>query len=130
MDGNTEVCAARLYIVDEHDSVRSALADYLDRASNLTVVGHAADVDNALEEIKRDRPDVVLVEVKRTDGMGLEIIRQVSRLPDAPQLIVFTSYPTKWEEEAAVRAGASLYVLKDIKSDELVEHISALAEHT
>jgi two-component system response regulator DevR len=123
------VCAVRLYIVDEHDSVRSALAEYLDRGSNLSVVGHAADVESALEEIARDQPGVVLVEVKRTDGMGLEIIRQISRLPDAPQLIVFTSYPTKWEKEAAVRAGASLYVLKDIKSDELIEHISELAEH-
>jgi DNA-binding NarL/FixJ family response regulator len=125
----TEVCAARLYIVDEHDSIRLALAEYLDRASNLTVVGHTANVDDALEEIREAQLDVVLVEVKRTDGMGLEIVRKISRLPDAPQLIVFTSYPTKWEEDAATRAGASLYVLKDIKSDELVEHISELAEH-
>jgi DNA-binding NarL/FixJ family response regulator len=123
------VCPARLYIVDEHDPVRSALAEYLERATNLTVIGHTADAEAAFADVQREQPDVILVEVKRTDGLGLEIVRQLSRLPYSPQLIVLTSYPTRWEKEAAARAGASLYVLKNINSDVLIQHISELAAH-
>ncbi len=120
---------ARVYIADEHDPVRSALADRLDRASNLTVIGHDSDAEQVLRDIRHHKPDVVLVEVKRSDGLGLEIVRQIAMLPDAPRPIVLTSYASRWEEEAAGRAGASLYLLKDIDSGELIRYISELVEY-
>jgi DNA-binding NarL/FixJ family response regulator len=123
------MCPARLYIVDEHDSVRSALADRLNRASELTVIGHSGDANQVLEDIQAEAPDVVLVEVKRRDGMGLEIVRQISELSDPPCLVVLTSYPTEWEEEAAVRAGATSYMLKDLDSEELIRHLSEICPH-
>lgn len=122
------VCPARLYIIDENDTVRSALVDRLDRAANLTVVGHAGDAELVLRDIRSDKPDVVLVEVKRSDGMGLEIVRQIASLPKSPQLVVLTSYSTEWEEAAAHRAGATSYLLKDIDSEDLIRRISELAE--
>ena len=120
------MCPARLYIVDEHDSVRSALADRLSRASELTVLGHSGDANQVLEDIQAEEPDVVLVEVKRSDGMGLEIVRQISGLSDPPCLIVLTSYPSEWEEEAANRAGATSYMLKDLDTEELIRYISEI----
>ena len=120
------MCPARLYIVDEHDSVRSALADRLSRASELTVLGHSGDANQVLEDIQAEEPDVVLVEVKRSDGMGLEIVRQISGLSDPPCLIVLTSYPSAWEEEAANRAGATSYMLKDLDTEELIRYISEI----
>ena len=120
------MCPARLYIVDEHDSVRSALADRLSRASELTVLGHSGDANQVLEDIQAEEPDVVLVEVKRSDGMGLEIVRQISGLSDPPCLIVLTSYPSVWEEEAANRAGATSYMLKDLDTEELIRYISEI----
>jgi two-component system response regulator DevR len=99
------VSPARLYIIDEHDTVRSALADRLDQAANLTVVGRAGDAELVMRDIRSDKPDVVLVEVKRSDGLGLEIVRQI----------------------AARRAGANSYLLKDIDSEELIRRISELA---
>ncbi|HEY48033.1 MAG: hypothetical protein AMJ88_03595 [Anaerolineae bacterium SM23_ 63] len=121
------MCPARLYIVDEHDSVRSALADRLNRASGLTVLGHSGDANQVLQDIQAEQPDVVLVEVKRSDGMGLEIVRQISELPDPPHLIVLTSYPSEWEEEAAVRAGAASYLLKGLDTEELIRSISEIS---
>ena len=120
------MCPARLYIVDEHDSVRSALADRLNRASELIVLGHSGDAKQVLQDIKIKEPDVVLVEVKRSDGMGLEIVRQIAALPDPPQLVILTSYPSEWEEEAATRAGATSYLLKDLDTEELIRHISQM----
>ncbi|MFN2147702.1 MAG: response regulator transcription factor [Anaerolineales bacterium] len=117
------VSAAKLYIIDEHPSVRSALVERLGRAANLQVIGHGGEAASVLGEIRTGHPDVVLLEVKRKDGMGLEILRQLATLPKAPRLAVLTSYPTKWEEQAARRAGADCYLLKDIDSEELIKTI-------
>ena len=120
------MCAASVFIIDEHDSVRQALAQRLSRAGALEVIGHTGDVGDVVGHITNIAPDIVLVEIKRSDGMGLEILRQIAALPDAPKLVVLTSYPTGWEEKAARRAGASSYLLKDIDSEELIRHISNL----
>jgi DNA-binding NarL/FixJ family response regulator len=117
---------AKLYIVDEHPGVRAALVERLGRAANLQVIGHGGEAGLVVREIRNGQPDVVLLEVKRKDGMGLEILRQLASLPNAPHLAVLTSYPTKWEEQAAVRAGAECYLLKEIDSEELIKTIANL----
>ena len=117
---------ARVYIIDEHPSIRTALAERLSHASGLEVVGHAGDLDRVKGDVQSMQPDVVLLEVKRSDGMGLELLRELSAMPGAPQIVVLTSYPSSWEEEAASRAGASSYWLKDIDTEELIRRISSL----
>jgi DNA-binding NarL/FixJ family response regulator len=121
------VAQATIYIVDEHESVRSALAERLGHATNLQVIGHSGKPETILDEIQENKPSIVLLEVKRKDGMGLELLRQLAALPDPPRLAVLTSYPTKWEEEAAIRAGAEIYLLKDIDSKVLIDQIARLA---
>lgn len=118
---------ATIYIVDEHESVRSALAERLGHAANLCVIGHSGEPTVVIADIRKLKPTIVLLEVKRKDGMGLEILRQLAALPTAPRLAVLTSYPTEWEEDAASRAGAEIYLLKDIDSEDLIEHIAKLA---
>jgi DNA-binding NarL/FixJ family response regulator len=120
--------AVKLYIVDEHESVRTALAERLDRADNMLVVGHCGDAGESVEQVRDTEPDVVLIEVKRKDGMGLELLRQVSTLPNCPKVAVLTSYPSDWEQEAASRAGANYYLLKDIDLDELIGSIVSLVD--
>lgn len=122
-----EVSPARVYIVDEHPSVRLALVDRLSHAPDIQVIGHTGDAEQVLSQVEASRPDVVLVEVKRSDGLGLEIIRQVSSLAEAPRAVVLTSYSASWEHEAARRAGAAGYLLKDIDSEELIRQIVDLA---
>ncbi|MEW6568334.1 MAG: response regulator transcription factor [Chloroflexota bacterium] len=119
--------ATRIYIVDERPAVRLALVDRLSHAPNIQVIGHTGDAEEVLAKVAEGRPDVVLVEVKRSDGMGLEIIRQVTSMEGAPRALVLTSYASDWEHEAARRAGASGYVLKDIDSEELIRQIMDLA---
>lgn len=115
-----------LYIVDENEVVRSALADRLAEDETVHVVGHAANPEFVFREIAQSRPDVVLVEVKRKDGMGFEIIRRLTSLVDPPHLVVLTSYPSVWEEAAASRAGASAYLLKDLQSGDLIDQLANL----
>jgi DNA-binding NarL/FixJ family response regulator len=118
--------SATIYIVDEHESVRSALAERLGHATDLRVIGHSGEPAVVVADIRKDKPSVVLLEVKRKDGMGLEILRQLAALPHAPRLAVLTSYPTEWEEDAATRAGAEVYLLKDIDSEDLIDQIVKL----
>ena len=113
----------RLYIIDEHGPVRRALADRLSRVGLVTVVGDSGETSQAMEAIHTDGIDIVLIEIKRSDGMGLELVRQLTAPPDAPKVIVLTTYPTDWEEAAAKRAGAAAYVLKDLDAKELLRHI-------
>ncbi len=120
--------AARVYIIDEHAEVRIALAERLASESDLQVIGHSGVAEEALNTGKEEKPDVVLIEVKRSDGMGLEILRQLATLPHQPRVAVLTTYPSSWEQEAAQRAGAIAYLLKDIDSQELVRSIASLAQ--
>jgi two-component system response regulator DevR len=120
------VSASRVYIIDEHEPVRRALAERLARAGVFKIVGHTGGVTDVIDQFTKNAPDIVLVEIKRTDGMGIEILRQIATLPNAPRIVVLTSYPSAWEEKAALRAGASSYLLKDIDTEELIRHIQGL----
>jgi DNA-binding NarL/FixJ family response regulator len=120
--------AARVYIIDEHADVRTALAERLASEAELHVLGHSGDAEEAMNIGMEEKPDVVLIEVKRSDGMGLEILRQLASLPHQPRVAVLTTYPSSWEQEAAERAGAIAYLLKDIDSEELVRSIAGLAQ--
>jgi DNA-binding NarL/FixJ family response regulator len=122
-----DVGSARVFIIDEHEAVRSVLAERLNRAGQLEVVGHTGDANQALVDVRHAKPDVVLLEVKRSDGLGLELVRQVSGFSAAPIVAVLTSYPSNWEEQAASRAGASLYMLKEIDTEELIRCITGLS---
>lgn len=116
-----------LYIIDEYEKVRSALAERLSQSTSLSVLGHGSDCAMVLQEIDSLRPDIILIEVKRRDGMGLELTRQLASLSYAPRLVVLTSYQKTWEEQAAARAGAATYLLKELNSEDLIHKIETLA---
>lgn len=113
-----------VYIVEENVPVMTALADRLSLVPDIQVLGYGSDDEQAFNEIMDSRPDVVLIEVKRTDGMGFELLRKVAALSPKPKIFVLTSYPSEWEEDAAKRAGANGYLLKNLDSQELIGLIS------
>jgi two-component system, NarL family, response regulator DevR len=118
----------RIYIIDEREPVRRALAERLAQSTEVHIVGHAGEAHSALADLDGQAADVVLVEIKRTDGMGLELVRQLAASRHSPKLVVLTSYLTEWEEQAARRAGASGYLLKDIAPEELIQRVLGLLQ--
>jgi len=120
------VAKARLYLIEEHDGVRRALEERLNRSPLVEVAGHTGTADQAVKAVQQLNPDVVLIEVKRSDGLGLEILRLISSTPAKPRLVVLTSYPSFWERDAAFRAGASSYLVKSLDSEELIAHLVSL----
>ena len=115
-----------VYIVDEHEPVRTALVERLGHAERIQIIGHTGHADMVIQEVSEKKPDVVLLEVKRSDGMGLELLRQLAALASPPKLVVLTSNPSSWEKDAASRAGAVSYLLKDIESEDLIENLSLI----
>jgi DNA-binding NarL/FixJ family response regulator len=116
----------RVLIVDDHADVRHALAVRLGSAPDVAVVGEIDDADAALQQNESLRPDVLLVETKRTDGRGLELVSRLAHSEAGTKIIVLTSYLSEWEQWAAFRAGALRYLLKDIDTAQLLEQIRAV----
>ncbi len=117
----------RVFILDDHELVRRGLVDLLGSAPDLEVVGEAATAAQALRRIPAVRPDVAVLDARLPDGSGIEVCRTIrSDHPDV-RCLILTSYDDDEALFAAVMAGASGYLLKDILGSNLVEDIRHVA---
>jgi DNA-binding NarL/FixJ family response regulator len=103
--------------------VRRGVGDLLDEEDDLTVVGQAGSVTEALARIPALRPDIAVLDMRLPDGNGVELCRELRpRMPDLNCLIL-TSYTDEQAMMDAILAGAGGYVIKDIKGMELVSAV-------
>ncbi|MGV9673831.1 response regulator transcription factor [Nocardia sp. NPDC003482] len=115
-----------VFLVDDHEIVRRGLQDLLDSDPELTVVGEAGNVAEALARIPALRPDVAVLDVRLPDGNGIELCRELlSRVEDLHCLIL-TSFTDEQAMLDAILAGASGYVVKDIKGMQLADAIKTV----
>src|ERR1700740_3732364 len=112
-----------VFLVDDHEVVRRGLADLPATDPELKGVGEAGSVSEALARIPAVRPDVAVLDVRLPDGSGIELCRDL--LSDLPDLLclMLTSFTSDEAMLDAVLAGASGYVVKDIKGMELAQAI-------
>ncbi|MBI4338220.1 MAG: response regulator transcription factor [Chloroflexi bacterium] len=113
----------RLLIVDDHEVVRQGLRTLLDRREGLEVAGEAGSVAEAVREAARLSPDVVVMDVRLPDGTGVEACREIRSANPAIRVIMLTSYPDEEAVFDSIMAGASGYLLKQIRGQELVQAI-------
>ena len=117
----------RVFLVDDHEIVRRGIAQLVDAETDLEVIGEAGTVLTASRRIAATRPDVVVLDVRLPDGNGIDLCRDIrSARPDVFCLIL-TAYDDDEALRSAVLAGASGYVLKDVRSRSLVEAIRRAA---
>ncbi|MCS7296062.1 MAG: response regulator transcription factor [Dehalococcoidia bacterium] len=108
-------------IVDDHEVVRQGLKTLLERRERLAVVAEAGSVQEAVREALRTEPDVIVMDVRLPDGTGVEACREIrSHLPRTNVLMI-TSYSDDRAVMAALLAGAGGFMLKDVRSADLVE---------
>ena len=113
----------KVFLVDDHEVVRQGLIDLLSADPELDVIGEADSVAQALARIPAAAPDVAVLDVRLPDGNGIELCRDLlSRLPDL-RCLMLTSYTSDEAMLDAILAGASGYVVKDIKGMELAQAI-------
>ncbi len=113
----------RVFLLDDHEIVRRGVADLLEAEPDIVVVGEAAGATEALREVERCQPDVAVLDVRLEDGNGIEVCRDIrSQFPEIACLIL-TSFADDHAIVDASFAGAAGYVLKQIRSNDLVESI-------
>lgn len=113
----------KVFLVDDHEVVRRGLVDLLGADPELDVVGEARSVAEAMARVPAARPDVAVLDVRLPDGNGIELCRDLlSRMPDL-RCLILTSYTSDEAMLDAILAGASGYVVKDIKGMELARAV-------
>jgi DNA-binding NarL/FixJ family response regulator len=119
--------AIRVFLLDDHEVVRRGVRDLLNDEPDITVVGEAATVEQALVRVPALRPQVAVLDVRLPDGDGVTVCRELrSSMPDLACLML-TSFD---DEEAlldSIMAGASGYVLKQIQGSDLVSAVRTVA---
>jgi DNA-binding NarL/FixJ family response regulator len=118
----------KILIVDDHEVVRHGLRSLLGLEKDLRIVGEAGSVAEAVTLAERVQPHVVLLDVKLPDASGMEACQKLLAVVPLVRILILTSYAEDGTVVAAVQNGAHGYVLKDVRTDDLVRAISAVAE--
>jgi DNA-binding NarL/FixJ family response regulator len=121
-----ERTVVRLAVVDDDALIRSGLQLILRVVPDIEVVATATGGE-AIEEITRHRPDVVLLDIRMPDVDGLTILRQVRAMPHPPAVAMLTTFDADEYITAALRAGAAGFILKDTHPEQLAQLIRTLA---
>jgi len=117
----------RVFLLDDHEIVRRGVRDLLESAGDIEVVGEAGTAEEALGRIQATGPDVAVLDVRSPDGNGVEVCREIrSRRPEI-QCLMLTSFSDDEALFDAIMAGAAGYVLKQIRSSDLIEAIRKVA---
>ncbi len=117
----------KVFLVDDHEIVRRGIAELIDAERDLEVIGESGTARQAPGRIAATQPDVVVLDVRLPDGNGIDLCRVIRSAHPHIGCIILTAYDDDEASYAAVLAGASGYVLKDIRGQSLVEGIRKVA---
>ena len=117
----------RVFLLDDHELVRRGIRDLLWAEDDMAVVGDAATAEEALERIPQTRPDVAVFDVRLGEGSGIEVCREIRSAHPEVACVMLTSFADDEALFASIMAGASGYVLKQIRGSELVSAIRRVA---
>ena len=115
--------ALGVFLLDDHEVVRTGLRALLDAAEDIEVVGEAATVAEAMARIPSARPRVAILDVRLPDGNGVEVCREIRSSEPDIACVMLTSYADDEALIASIMAGAAGYVLKQVGSLDLIETI-------
>ncbi len=116
----------RLLVVDDHEVVREGLVALLSRHDEFQVVAEAGTVAESLLAARRFEPDLVIMDVRLPDGSGIEACREIRAEFPSIRVVMLTSYPDEEAVLSAILAGASGYLLKQVRGRDLVSALEAV----
>ena len=126
MTDQIEARPLRLLVVDDHEVVRQGLVSLLDRREHFQVVAEAGTAAEAVEMTRKFEPDLVIMDVRLPDGSGIEACREIRAEFPKTRVVILTSYPDEEAVLSAIIAGASGYLLKQIRSRDLVSALESV----
>ena len=118
----------RVLLVDDHEVVRGGIRALLHATEDIVVTAEAGSVREAIDEADRARPDVVVMDVRLADGSGIEATREILAAHPNTRVVMLTSFADDEALFASIMAGASGYVLKEVKGGELVRAIRTVGK--
>ena len=117
----------KVFVVDDHELVRKGLIDLIDAEEDLSVVGSAANCEDAVVNFAALDADVAVLDVRLPDGNGIELCRELINLKPELKVLMLTSFQDDEALLGAVLGGAVGYLIKDIKNLELLASIRKVA---
>jgi DNA-binding NarL/FixJ family response regulator len=117
----------RLVLIDDQTLVRRGIRSLLELAGDLQVVAEAADGDDGVAAIRREQPDVVLLDVRMPGKGGLDVLTELQSRGELPPTILLTTFDDDEALLAGIKAGARGYLLKDVSLEQLTEAIRTVA---
>jgi len=117
----------RVFLLDDHEIVRRGLVDLLQAGGDIEVVGESGSALEASRRIPALRPDVAVLDARLPDGNGIDVCRDVRAIDSSIKGLILTSYEDDEALFAAIMAGASGYVLKQIRGTDLVDAVRRVA---
>jgi DNA-binding NarL/FixJ family response regulator len=117
----------RVFLLDDHEVVRRGLAELLQHEGDIEVVGESSLAGEATRRIPALRPDVAILDARLPDGSGIDVCRDVRAVDSSIKGLILTSYEDDEALFAAIMAGASGYVLKQIRGTDLVDAVRRVA---
>lgn len=116
----------RVMLVDDHEVVRGGIRAMLASEDDIYVTSEAGTVREAIDEADRTKPDVVVMDVRLADGSGIEATREIRAKHPSTNVLMLTSFADDEALFASIMAGASGYVLKQVRSGDLVRAIRSV----
>jgi DNA-binding NarL/FixJ family response regulator len=116
----------RVMLVDDHEVVRNGIKSLLHATDDIAVVAEAATAADAVKFAEASKPDVIVMDVRLADGSGIEATREIRAARPQTQVLMLTSFADDEALFASIMAGAAGYVLKQIRSGELVSAIRSV----
>jgi DNA-binding NarL/FixJ family response regulator len=126
MTDQIEARPLRLLVVDDHEVVRQGLVSLLDRREHFQVVAEAGTAAEAVEMARKFEPDLVVMDVRLPDGSGIEACREIRAEFPGTRVVILTSYPDEEAVLSAIIAGASGYLLKQIRGRDLISALESV----
>lgn len=119
--------AIKVYLIDDHNAVRQAVATMLESGGEIVVVGQSADAETGIAEVGKLKPGVVVLDLRLPGTSGLAAIAQIMEVSPGSKIIIFSMYDNPAYVWETINAGASAYLLKTATREELVRAIGAVA---
>src|SRR6185436_13591268 len=121
--GQTGRMAIRVFLLDDHEIVRRGVRDLLEAEDDIEVVGEAGTAEDAIARIPATQPDVAVLDVRLPDGDGIEVCREIRSAHPEISCLMLTSFADDDALFSAIMAGASGYVLKQVRGTDLVDGV-------
>ena len=121
------VAVIRVFLLDDQEIVRRGVRELLESTGTMTVVGEAGTAEEAYGRIPATAPDVAVLDVRLPDGNGVEVCREIRSKHPEIHCLMLTSYSDDEALFDAIMAGADGYVLKQIKTSDLVDAVTKIA---